>query len=68
MIISDAALLEYIEDFLQRHGMSATRFGEEAASDRHLVRSLRAGGSVTLRRAERILAYMQERDAAVSGA
>lgn len=63
MIITDATFLARIETFLERHGMSATRFGEEAASDRHFVRRLRSGRSVTLRKAQRVCAYMADFEA-----
>jgi hypothetical protein len=40
-------LLDDIEAFLERNpDVSPTRFGDEALSDRHLVRQLRAGRRV----------------------
>ena len=36
-------ILSDIEAFLTSHGVSATRFGDLAMEDRHLVRQLRQG-------------------------
>lgn len=54
------ALLEAIEAFLARSGMSATRFGEVAANDRHLVRRLRAGKGITLATADKVRTFISD--------
>ena len=58
MVITDEALLAQIEAFLNRHHISPTKFGEVAANDRHFVRQLRAGRTVTLRKAQKVHEYM----------
>ncbi|MBO9380065.1 hypothetical protein GG804_25175 [Sphingomonas histidinilytica] len=58
MVITDAELLEQIERFLARSGMSQTRFGVETMKDGALVEQLRAGRSLTLRNAERVMRFM----------
>jgi hypothetical protein len=57
---SQQELLERIERYLIRHKMAPTTFGVEVMRDRHLVRRLRAGRSITLRTADRIWDYMTE--------
>lgn len=62
MVITDEALLAQIEAFLNRHRISPTKFGEVAANDRHFVRHLRAGRTVTLRKAQKVHEYMAAAD------
>lgn len=52
-------LLSEIEAFLSRTGMEASTFGQKAVHDWRQVERLRAGGSVSLRKAERLRAYME---------
>lgn len=47
-----------IEQFLRRSGMSESAFGQQACGDKNLLRRLRAGRSITLRRADQIRAYI----------
>jgi hypothetical protein len=51
-------LLEDIERFLVAAGMEPTTFGQKAVRDWKLVERLRGGGSVTLRNADRLRAFM----------
>lgn len=51
-------LLEDVEAYLARHGMSATAFGVAVTSDRHLVHRLRRGVPVSIDTADRIRQYM----------
>ena len=55
-------LLDHIETFLARSGMTATAFGEAAVNDGHLVRELRSGRDVTLKTVERIRHYISAQD------
>jgi len=61
-MMTEANLLADIDAFLRRHNMSASRFGEEAAKDRHLVRRLRGGKSITLRKAQEVYGFMKRED------
>lgn len=51
-------LLSEIEAFLERSGLSPSRFGFEALNDRGFMNRLRAGADVTLGTAERLRAFM----------
>jgi len=51
-------LLEDVEAYLERHGISATAFGVAVTSDRHLVHRLRRGSPVSIDTADRIRQYM----------
>lgn len=51
-------LLSDIEAFLSAHKMSATRFGEAAMNDRHLVRTLRTGRRLWPETEEKVRRYM----------
>lgn len=53
-----AQLLTEIEAFLATHEMAATRFGDEALGDRHLVRQLRAGRRVWPETAAKVRTFM----------
>lgn len=56
-----AHLLDDIEAFLERNPqVSATRFGDEALSDRHFVRQLRAGRRVWPETEAKVRAFMSE--------
>lgn len=58
-------LLSEIEAFLARDGigMSATRFGEMALGDRHLVRQLRNGRELRSKTTEKVRDFMRSFDA-----
>ena len=49
-----------ISAFLESTGISPTRFGRMAVGDPHLVRRIEGGRSLTLRRADRILAFVAD--------
>lgn len=54
----DDLLRRLVAAFLERHGMSARRFGAEALGDPDFVFSQARGRSVRLATADRVLAYM----------
>lgn len=62
MLITDQQLIERIEAFLKRHDMAPTRFGREAAKEASLLTTLKSGRSVSLARANRIVAFMERYD------
>lgn len=54
-------LIQAIEDYLRKTGMSARAFGKAVINDQNLVYHLRAGTrSVTLATVERIDTYMRD--------
>ena len=55
-------LLSEIRTFLARTGMGPSYFGDIACGNTELVRRMESGGSVTLRTAEKIRAFMAARD------
>ena len=55
---SHSDLLSLVEKFLKQTSMYPTTFGEKVMGDRHLVRRLRAGGSVMLPTADKIKAFI----------
>jgi hypothetical protein len=55
-------LLSEIRTFLARTGMGPSYFGDLACGNTELVRRLESGGSVTLRTAEKIRAFMAARN------
>lgn len=55
-------LLDEIKQFLARTAMGPSYFGDLACGNTELVRRLEAGGSVTLRTAEKIRAFMAARN------
>jgi hypothetical protein len=59
-IITDAELLAQIEDFLGRVDMPPTRFGREVMADGALVQHLRAGRSLSLANAGKVIAFMRD--------
>ena len=52
-------ILAEIEKFLNRTGMSPTRFGEKTMNDRALVMRLRDGRDLKLSTAEKLRAFMR---------
>jgi len=62
-MMTDQTLLRDIEAFLRDHQMSPSRFGLEAMGDGALVAQLRAGRSLSLRNAERVVRFMQSQGA-----
>jgi hypothetical protein len=66
-MITEADLIERIDQFLLDTGMAPTRFGREAANEPAFVTRLRGGMSPTLGRVNRVIAFMDqfraERDA-----
>lgn len=58
MTRSTDELLASIEAFIEKNSMSATAFGELAMNDRHLIRRLRRGGSVTMDTADLLRLFM----------
>lgn len=58
-MITDQELLEAVEEFLSRTGMPHTRFGREALRDGALVQHLRAGRSLTLGSAYKVVSFMR---------
>jgi hypothetical protein len=55
-----AQLLEEIERFTRRHGLSDTMFGKMATNDGHLIPDLRAGRDIKASSLERIRAFMAD--------
>ena len=51
-----------IDAFIERHGMSPTRFGADATGDPNLIAALKGGSSPSLKRLHRIAAFMNDRD------
>ncbi len=49
-----------IEQFLRLTGMAPSAFGTAACGDKHVVRNMRSGKSITLRRADQIRAYIRD--------
>ena len=58
-ILTDRSLLERIDAFLDQHGMKPSRFGREAMGDGALIQHLRAGRSLSLRNAEKVVLFME---------
>lgn len=57
-IMTDAELLAKVEAFLERTKMPATRFGRETMADGSLVTHLRAGRSLSLANAGKVVGFM----------
>lgn len=57
-IITDAQLLAAVEEFLERTSMPHTRFGREVMADGALVQHLRAGRSLSLANANKVLGFI----------
>jgi hypothetical protein len=64
MIMTDAMLLEAVDAFLARNDMKPTRLGIEALGEGGLVKSIREGRSLSLRNAEKLVAFMEDYDRA----
>lgn len=60
MLMTDDTLLAEIDAFLARTNMKPTRFGIDTLGDGGLVSGLRTGRSLTLKSANRVLAFMSE--------
>ncbi len=58
MIPTEKDLLLQIEAFLNATGMSPTRLGLDATGEGGLVKSIRAGRSITLRTGRRLVEFM----------
>ena len=56
-----------VSAFLGRSGLSPTTFGKKAAGDPNLMRQIDLGRSPTLRTADRILAFISEREGSSGG-
>ena len=56
---SSQTLLLEIDAFLERSGMTQTKFGIEVMNNSSFVRQLRLGGSVTLRTQDRVRAFIR---------
>lgn len=67
MIVTDQMLIDRVDEFLRLTGMSPTRLGVDALSDGGLVRGLRAGRSLTLKSAERLVRFMDQHEADLAG-
>lgn len=67
-IITDAELLTQVEAFLARTGMKHTRFGRETMADGALVQHLRAGRSLSLANANKVVSFMEQYDQARAAA
>lgn len=59
MILTDDMLLAEVDTFLTHTKMAPTRFGIEVLGDGGLVKGLRAGRSLSLRNAEKVVRFMQ---------
>ena len=57
-----------VSAFLRRTGMSPTTFGMKALGDPHLLRQINGGRSLSLRTADRILAFIADYDVDSGGA
>lgn len=54
------SLIDEIEQFLETHRLSATRFGVLAAGDTKFVKTLRKGRSVREKTAKRVREWMRD--------
>lgn len=62
-IMTDDELLAQVESFLGRTGMKPSRFGRETMADGSLVQHLRAGRSLSLRNAAKLMEFMSAHEA-----
>lgn len=62
-IMTDAELLGAVEAFLARTAMPPSRFGRETMGDGSLVSHLKAGRSLSLANANKLLAFMAKHEA-----
>lgn len=58
-VITDTELLERIEAFLAQHDMKPSRFGLETMGDGALVSQLKAGRSLSLKNAAKVVSFME---------
>ncbi len=61
-MLTSAQLLEIIQAFITRSGMSKQYFGYLAVADSKLFARLEADGDVTLSKAEQILNFIKARE------
>ena len=59
-----ATLIRLIDAFIALHGMTDTAFGLAAVNDGKIVPRIRSGKNITLRTVQRLVAFMEQRDAA----
>jgi hypothetical protein len=60
-ILTDAKLIAAVEAFIDEHDqMSASRFGRETMNDPDLLRQMKAGRSLSLKNAEKILLFIEK--------
>src|SRR3546814_3908982 len=59
-IMTDAELLAWIDAFVTQHSLPPTTFGRLTLGDANLISDLRAGRSLSLKRAKRICDFMTE--------
>jgi hypothetical protein len=68
-IMTDEELIARIEAFIERtDGMTPTRFGLDAVGEGGFINRLKAGRSVSLKLANRVLAFMAQREAEIAEA
>jgi hypothetical protein len=58
-MLTDQRLLEQIEQFLKEHDVAPSRFGRDVMGDGALVQHLRAGRSLSLKNAEKVVRFME---------
>lgn len=58
-MVTDEKLLEKIEAFIAANDIKPSRFGLDAMGDGALIPQLRAGRSLSLRNAEKVLLFME---------
>ena len=58
-MINDEQFLERIKSFQKHHNLADTTFGVRAVNDGHFIKWLKNGGSPTIRRANKVIAFMQ---------
>jgi len=63
-MITDTDVLREIAAFCAQHEVKETTFGRLAIGDANLIGNLRAGRSLTLRTASRVMQFMREYRAA----
>lgn len=59
-------LLRDVEKFLERHEVSASRFGTDAVGNPNLVFDLRKGSDIHLRTADKLYRYMDAQNGRTS--
>ncbi|QJR00908.1 hypothetical protein HH800_01055 [Sphingobium yanoikuyae] len=62
--MTDHDLLQHVEKFLSRTSMAPTRFGREVMGEASLVARMRAGRSLSLANANKLLSWIDAYDAA----